>query len=302
MGGLSRFAAPMNRRDFLKSLGGMAASAALPNVPGTPDAPLTAGLGAAGLDDGVRYVSPEIMPGFSNGIRTGGYWYPKVYSDAPLDEYMMGMPPSEVKKYLQDIGIGRASANFRDIKALDRDGQGMGDLAWNDITKQWHQVVRMPSDNPNVLNYRYLEPGSKLPAEAADWFPTLESYDDFRDSTELFDSPGQLGNQLLKQSYTDAARTARRQGPDKAEMKDPEYRKRYIEQATRDGLTPGGRPETPRALMDSGLPTGNMAIPGADDAGSLPSLIGRLRRAQKPAATGIMSLAPALLAPQGEEQ
>ena len=302
MGGLSRFSSPMSRRDFLKSLGGMAASAALPGVPGTPDAQLPGALPAAGLDDGVRYVSPEVMPGFNNGIMTGGYWNPKVYYDSPLDEWLSDMPPSQVKRHLQDMGLGKASSTFRDIKALDRDGQGMGDLAWNDMTKQWHQMVRMPSGNPNVAQYKYLEPGSKLPAEATDWFGSLEEFDDFRDGTSFFDSPGELGNQLLKQSYTEAARTARRQGPDKAEMKDPEYRKRYIETITEDGLAPGGRPETPRALMDSGLPTGNVAIPGAADSGDLPTLIGRLRRAQKPAATGIMSLAPALLAPQGEEQ
>ena len=292
----------MSRRDFLKSLGGMAASAALPGVPGTPDAQLPGALPAAGLDDGVRYVSPEIMSGFGSGIRTGGYWNPRVYTDAPLEDYLYGMPPSKVKNALSEMSIGQASANFRDIKMLERDGQGMGELAWNSISKQWHPVVRMKHDNPNVFNYRYLEPDSKLPAEATDWFDSLDQFDMFNAETQFFESPAQMGNHFLQDSYRVAADQARMDGPNKAEMKDPEYRRRYMEKIKQDGLAPGGRPETPRSLMDSGLPTGNVAIPGAADSGDLPTLIGRLRRAQKPAATGIMSLAPALLAPQGEEQ
>lgn len=296
MGGLSRFNSPMTRRDFLKSLGGMAASAALPGVPGAapavPAAPVP------------KFVTdPHLLSGFSEqiGASGSGKW-----ATTWMDEWqeVEGMTGDELRNYIRGLNLHRANATLPQQSLTAGSDFKVGQYTWNKHTQQWHPTVAFQGENPWSFKYRYLEPGSPIPHDALEMDPDgafghlIEGpYDQ-----EHFSNPMEMGKQLMDDWHRHKAWEFQEDGPDKKEMHDPEYRKRYIEHATKNRLAPGGRPETPRSLMDSGLPTGNVAIPGADDAGSLPTMIGRLRRAQKPAATGIMSLAPLLLAPQGEEQ
>ena len=297
MGGLSRFNAPMNRRDFLKSLGGMAASAALPKIPDfTPAAP---GLPAAPVPEFV--TDPSVIYGFGEGIHSTGGKYANVWLDG-YDPEVESMSGNVLREFLKQLNLDKAGRTTPEPHPSGK----VGHYAWNRTTEQWHPVVKMPGKMEGTFKTRYLEPGSAIPENA---FPV--DYDtpwehmitpEFEGTTEMFQSPADWGKQLTEEWHRHKAWEFSQKGPDKSEMQDPEYRDRYIKHATENRLAPGGRPETPKTLMDSGLPTGNVAIPGADDAGSLPTMIGRLRKARKPAATGIMSLAPLLLAPQGEEQ
>jgi len=286
----------INRRQFMKTLLGTAASAAMPGLPKILDA--APGLPAAEVPEFV--TDPKMLSGFSQGLTTQGGKFGQVWVDGDWPE-IEGMSGKGLDNFIKRMGLDRASET---LPAHIHESDKVGAYTWNKYTRQWHPTVAFPGQRPNSYSYRYLEPNSPIPENALPFDPdgAWGQMPYLNQEYDMFDSPADFGKQLLSDWRYHKEWEFRQDGPDKKEMHDPEYRDRYIRHATENRLAPGGRPETPKALMDSGLPTGNMAIPGADDAGHLPSVIGRLRRYQKPAATGIMSLAPALLAPQGEEQ
>lgn len=285
----------ITRRDFMKTLLGAAASAAVPGVP--LNTSLIQMPGAAKAQP--QFITdPKIIQGFSGGMKTMGGEGARVWLDDSHWYETDGMQTDWIKEGLRQMHLDEATA-----KIPRQMVENSGPYEWNYVTKQWHPVARF-KPNPNIIQSKYLQPGSPIPEDSVSMFDGWGSSDasEWEHATEFYRDPLEFGQQMMDAHYREKMWEAQRKGPDKEEMKDPEYRDKYIEHATKNRLAPGGKPETPRSLMDSGLPTGNVAIPGADDAGSLPSMIGRLRRIQKPAATGIMSLAPALLAPQGEEQ
>lgn len=225
----------MNRREFLRSVGGAAATAAIPKLPGSP-----AISAAAPVPEFV--TDPKMLTGFRDGLSSFGdlsqYW---VHADYPE---MEGLSHKAATNLVRRLGLERAGQ--APIPLTEARPEGVSHYAWNRYSQQWHPVVRMPSGRPNVTQLRYLEPGSAVPAEAL----SPESMGDLAEmwegmrmgDTEFFDTPEAFGKYLMEDWRKSKLWDMRRKGPDKQDMsQDPELRERYVQQAQRTGIAPGGR-------------------------------------------------------------
>lgn len=224
----------MNRRDFLRSVGGAVASAAVPKLPGVEAVPV-----AAATPEFV--TDPKMLHGFRDGLSSFGdlsqYW---VNADYPE---MEGLSHAAAASLIRRMGLEKAGrAAIPLTEALP--GQ-VGHYAWNRYSQQWHPVVALPGDRPNVTKIRYLEPGSAIPKDALGrdyWADKFGPYEGFRESTEFFDSPEEFGKSLMEDWRLHKLSDMRETGPDKRDIaQDPELRERYVQQAQRMGVAPGGR-------------------------------------------------------------
>lgn len=226
----------MNRREFLRSVGGAAASAAVPKLPGI-EAP-AAGAAVKFVDD------PKMIHGFRDGLSSfgdmgyGGYWV-----DADYPE-MEGLSHKQATAVIRRLNLERAAQAPQPLQ--EARPEGVSHYAWNRYSQQWHPAVRLPTDRPNVTRLRYLEPDSAIPPEAL----SPESFGDLAErwqgmemgDTDFFQTPEAFGQHLMEDWRRHKLWDMRERGPSKEDLsQDPELLERYAQQAKRDGIAPGGR-------------------------------------------------------------
>jgi hypothetical protein len=246
----------MNRREFLRRSTGAAAAAAMPKW-------LAAAEAAAPAAKAVQFVDdPKMLTGFT-GLSTYGvdpgnkYSMPFWFEGDWPDSHSMSGP--EIRGWLKrNLGVNPHSPSdlpYSLSQGVPRNpatpeanvdpNWNIGHYAWNKYTRQWHPVVALPTDRPNVTQIRYLEPGSAVPDNALDWQYWVDHAPNPHDGMEqFFKTPAGLAEDLLSDWRKGRMWEFKEKGLDRKELsQDPELAKQYVEHAKRKGLAPGGRYE-----------------------------------------------------------
>lgn len=270
----------LNRRDFLKRTATAAGAAAIPGLPSIPVPELTK---AAGLDPS-SILSPALERGFDT-------IYGQIVSNGK-DAMLWGgdlenLSKSEVER------LKAVMTEARERMPLMPEGKFS---YYNTLTKQWHQRAAVPlhgsspgqsnqwKSNPppdNISSTPWLKAGQSPPdgleyagGRYQPWMDEDFASSAYTDGTLTKPGlpflnhtgiPGPARNQI--DSLLSDWRAHQRQLKEfyrQNRGESPEAEQRYIESLADLGLTPGGRYEEPAIAQDSGLPTGQIGLPGSE--------------------------------------